>query len=316
MPKLSAQDEARLLQILSSDPEIQSLIAQRTAARGGSQKFQYGEPIQQRARALGLPDDYRLEGLTTGKPLALDHQNVFQKYGDDAVRYAAGTITAAGANRAQQQVQQSLGTGGSPVPSMDDAPGTPPYAPTNNSWKDYLYKYVIPAAITTGAKVYASKQSKDAIDKAQQAQQAGTDAARAEQQRVTGVASDIYNQQRADLAPYREGGAQAYSTLGGLMGFTPAAGAASAPMPTTTAPAVPDVAPVTGRHMRPESEPTGTYAGPRGGTLADIQQGAVTQRQSSYGDQPARIQAPNGQVYLVPRNRVQEALANGGQAVG
>lgn len=303
---LNPQDESRLLQALATDPQLQALIAQRTAAKGGSDKFQYDELIQQRALALGVPKDYRLEGLTTGKPLALDHQNVFQKYGDDAVRYAAGTISAAGAKEAFNQMTSA----GAPAADTSASPSGAS-AGSTNAWKINLIRYGIPAAISTGAAIYQSKQANDAIDKAQQAQQAGTDAARAEQQRVTGVASDIYQQQRADLAPYREGGAQAYSTLGGLMGFAPTAGTGTA---GSTASAAPAPAAPTDVMARPPL--VSLDAGqPRGGTLADIQQGAITQRQSSYGPQ-ARVRAPNGQVYLVPRERVQEAVANGGQEVG
>lgn len=171
------------------------------------------------------------------------------------------------------------------------------------------------ASIAVGEGIAQGLEGNEAIDDANQAQQQATNQAVAEQQKASGISADVYQQQRADLAPYRDLGGQAFSTLGGLMGFSQAAAAA----PTTSVNrAVPEVlatpAP-TGRQMRPESEPTGTYAGSRGGTLASIQQAAQTQRQSGYGGPQARVKAPNGQVYLVPRERVQEALANGGQEV-
>ncbi len=157
----------------------------------------------------------------------------------------------------------------------------------------------------------------EAIDSANAQQQQATDRAVAEQQRATGISGDVYNQQRADLAPYRELGGQAFSTLGGLMGFSGGGGGQSEAPAAPAIRTAPLVDPVTtGRHPTENAQMTGTFAGPRGGTLADIQQGAVAQRQSSYGGTQARVKAPNGQVYLIPRARVAEAVANGGQEVG
>jgi hypothetical protein len=41
------------------------------------------------------------------------------------------------------------------------------------------------------------------------------------------------------------------------------------------------------------------------------QQAAQAQTQSSYA-----VRAPNGQTYQIPRDQLQQALANGGQQVG
>src|SRR5678815_2598814 len=79
------------------------------------------------------------------------------------------------------------------------------------------------ASIPIGEGIAQGISGNEAIDTANAQQQAGTDRAVAEQQRASSVASDIYSQQRNDLAPWREQGGQAANTLGGLLGFTPTA---------------------------------------------------------------------------------------------
>lgn len=325
--------EAATLSRLRSDPQLAQLAAQ-VMAESGHRKVALMSQYRQLAESKGLvPDNYAAQW--GGNELSVDHQNWWERNGKyvlaatAAVPFAYG-IGAAASGGGGAAGGTTAGTGATTSGTTAATGGTAAttggstanIVSTQGPWKEYLLKYAVPAAISLGTQAYQSKQANDAIDKAQQAQQAGTDAARAEQQRVTGVASDVYQQQRNDLAPYRDLGGQAFSTLGGLMGFSPSGLGAS---PTTT-PAV-RTAPLvqadpaaagamTGRHPTENGEMTGRYAGPRGGTLADIQQGAVAQRQSSYGGTQARVKAPNGQVYLIPRERVQEAVANGGQEVG
>ncbi|HEX2594698.1 MAG TPA: hypothetical protein VHL34_24560 [Rhizomicrobium sp.] len=184
------------------------------------------------------------------------------------------------------------------------------------------------ASIAIGEGIAQGVSSNEAVDKANAQQQAGTDAAMAEQRRASGIASDVYQQQRNDLAPYRDMGGQAASTLGGLLGFAPTAPAA--PMAVNravpsglTANAAP---PATERHPSSTGVMTGGMAGPR--TLAQFgQPDPVSQRaaitQSSYGAPSGMagegalvsVKAPNGRLYRVPSNKVQEAVQNGGQVV-
>ncbi len=193
------------------------------------------------------------------------------------------------------------------------------------SWKSWLPRiagyglapFTGGASIPIGEGISQAVGNNEAIDQANAQQNAATDKATAEQQRATGIASDVYDTQRADLAPYRDMGGQAFTTLGGLMGFSPSATAPSTAPPartaTTTIP--PMVAATDGseRHPTANGELTGTYAGPR--TLNDIQQVASTQRQSGYGGgAQAKVKA-NGRFYVIPRERLEEALANGGEEV-
>ncbi len=204
------------------------------------------------------------------------------------------------------------------------------------SWKSWtarivgygLAPFTGGASIPIGEGIAQGIGSNKAIDEANAAQQAGTDRAVAEQQRASGIASDVYNQQRNDLAPWTQQGGQAANTLGGLLGFTPtapSAGMASTPSRASTATATPSlmVAASPGRQPTANATMTGTYAGPR--TLAEMgqpSQDAVASRQqttqSSYGAPAGTVPMRNrrdGQVYFVPQQQVQAAQADGGEVV-
>lgn len=166
------------------------------------------------------------------------------------------------------------------------------------------------ASIPMGAAISSDMNARETADKAQQAQQAGTDKAQAAIDRG-------YADAKGYMQPYVDAGSAAQTTLSGLLGLPMGAGGGtSAPLPAPTA---------TGRHMTPTSAPTGTYAVPRGTTTADqpsrgitlsgLQQTARQQTQSGYGSGMTKIKAPNGNVYLVPQSKAAEAVANGGQVV-
>lgn len=153
----------------------------------------------------------------------------------------------------------------------------------------------------------------------------------AEQQTSAGDKSialqrEMYEQSRADLAPYRNTGGAAMGTLGSLMGL-PTGGSGADAAADPSAPPVganPNRRPFSGDpvgHAQPRTEPLpGKQA-----RLADarrVQAGASQQASSSFapradgargqGGGLVRMQAPDGRVVLVPSAKVQEATSQGG----
>ncbi len=123
-----------------------------------------------------------------------------------------------------------------------------------------------------------AKANADALASQERIAQAGLD-----------LEGDIYKRRDAQLSPYRQIGSSATGSLNNLMGYAP----------ITNTP-VPEIRPVN----------IGATSAPGYGSLGSMQTstqpGAVSM---------ARVKAPNGQVYQVPKDRVQEAVQNGGQVV-
>lgn len=119
-----------------------------------------------------------------------------------------------------------------------------------------------------------------------------------------GLQRDIYNQTRADLAPYRDAGASAVGTLSGLMGLPMAS--SSGPMASTSGGVQPQRAP---RQLPPGFDVNKPIL-PFGQSLADLAPRAAEahqQNQSSY----VRMRAPNGEEDDVPPQFVDEFLGRG-----
>lgn len=159
---------------------------------------------------------------------------------------------------------------------------------------------------------------------------AGSVASAAIQSRAAGRAADtqsraaqdaiersrqIYEQQRADQAPYRNAGASAVTTLGGLMGL---------PMSSGDANPLPAAAPRAPQDMPAGPQETGWQAirnrltnMPPGSSLQDLGnrvQTAQAQTGSSYR-RSVRLQAPDGEIADVPEEDADFFLSRGARRV-
>lgn len=176
------------------------------------------------------------------------------------------------------------------------------------NWKDWaiLGAGVVAAPFTGGASLTGA----GAIVGARNSNAAAKDAA-AQQQAGT-------SQANAALAPYQQIGAQAQHTLGGLMGL----GGSPLPAPgegfdrAATARTIADK--VKGVASTWLNEDDGrTLSDLRAQTLGGLAEprAAQARTQSSYQGDAVQMRGPNGQIYMVPRARMQEAQASGGQVI-
>lgn len=161
------------------------------------------------------------------------------------------------------------------------------------------------ASIPIATSVAGMRNAQQASDKTLAAQTQATDKA------------------NAMLQPYASMGGQALNTLGGLMGFAPVGGGASAaasgPTPEEQAAAgklrtaldAHDF-PYGEAQKRKLMEKIESQLEPRGLTLGTL--AAQSQTQSSFGD-AVRMRAPDGRVVIVPKSRMAEAQQQGGQVL-
>lgn len=117
--------------------------------------------------------------------------------------------------------------GAAPAPTDKPTTQVPPVAPPNvpnpnapavpdaKLLTNPLYKFLIGAGVSVADAALAA----NAADKADKTQQSATDRALQLQADALKQQKDIYEEKRGDLAPYRTGGQQAFTTLGALMGL-------------------------------------------------------------------------------------------------
>ena len=162
-------------------------------------------------------------------------------------------------------------------------------------------------ALIVGSAISAGTQVASAAIGAKGAKSAAKTQAEASRQ----ASSDL----KETMAPYINTGAQAMTTLGSLMGLGGGGGDSSL--------APPSAAPGFGaRTMPPSGVPTGRFAAPRPTgvmpTPMPMQQ-AAQQSQSSYGapsgPEMVRVQAPDGEVRLLPRHVADQYIARGATQV-
>lgn len=163
----------------------------------------------------------------------------------------------------------------------------------------------VPALIAGGSSVAGSAIASHGNTEAAKTQAASSDKSLAQ-------AKEIYEQQRADLSPYRELG---YSSLGALaqgMGLP----APSNPITNPPAPSYANGAPP------PTGEPFSTMSLSQLHGLANSGSpnapvfGQLEQKMNQVSGTMKKVKAPNGQVYTIPVTRLPEALQQGGQVVG
>lgn len=172
------------------------------------------------------------------------------------------------------------------------------------------------AGILIGSGISAGVSTVNAARQAGAAKDAAkTQAASADQ--AIDLQRDIFNQRRADMAPYMGAGQSAVTTLAGAMGL---------PIAPQAPPMTGAAGPVGPQRTRPEGAPVIGHAGPRPDGAAGAQpmrtamapQAAQQQSASSFAPGSGgsvRVQAPTGQIVMVPAERVEEAISNGGQVV-
>lgn len=117
--------------------------------------------------------------------------------------------------------------GAAPAPTDKPTTAAPPVAPPNLTNPNVtappdaklltnpLYKFLIEAGVSVADAALAA----NAADKADKTQQSATDRALQLEADALKQQKDLYEEKRGDLAPYRTGGQQAFSTLGALMGL-------------------------------------------------------------------------------------------------
>jgi len=137
---------------------------------------------------------------------------------------------------------------------------------------------------------------------------------------------DIYNQQQANEAPFRNTGASAITTLGGLLGLPSGGGGSTGQLPTNTLGSVagPGYTPAQANFDR--YSPTGGYIGKDTPMAEQMTNPYVNIDASGYtaqqhGASPSaipmlKVRAPNGNVYTVPADKAAEAQQNGGTVLG
>jgi hypothetical protein len=189
----------------------------------------------------------------------------------------------------------------------------------------------LPALIAGGAGIgSAAIASKGAKSAAQTAADSASQAAQ--------LQKDIYTQTRADLAPQRELGAQAATTLGALMGLgggSGSAGGGSASLPTTGAPVTSSLSDAVGAgwppaRLNPYTGQLQTEPGPRpaGQNAYDVRMrpdgsgyvNATAGAKWYPGPGQAQgdlvtMQAPDGTQQAVPADQVAHYQAKGAQVV-
>ena len=180
---------------------------------------------------------------------------------------------------------------------------------------------VIAAKIASGGNTKAAETNAAASDKAAEIQSQTADKALAQ-------AKDIYEQQRADEGPYREGGYNSLNALNyglGLPAVSYQAPASATPTPTNLPSSTINGVTFPGAPQVPDSTVSGLNAlGQRGGMTGNLAQqvaGKVNNAQNivnqTYaGSGPTtKVKAPNGLVYLVPNDKVDAAKQAGGVVV-
>jgi hypothetical protein len=175
-----------------------------------------------------------------------------------------------------------------------------------------------------GAAVNGVEQSKAAKDASQAQVSAGN--------KALDLYSNIYGQQRADLAPYRSAGTSALGAEMSLLGLPGLGAMPSGPMGYSVSGTDSGTQPYTG--LTGSAAPPGFQAGAIGdpnanggyggqshGTDTLGARGSVADTTSSYGPKSSpvptlKVQGPDGQVYMIPADQAADAQKNGGQVIG
>jgi membrane protease subunit (stomatin/prohibitin family) len=165
-------------------------------------------------------------------------------------------------------------------------------AGTSSWWKNLLGIGSKADAIRTGANLAGNYLQSRQVDKAVQAQ---VDAAN----KALDLQSNIYQQQRSDLAPYRNVGSASIGELSRLMGL-PAGSDTTTPYFQQQAQGQQQAAQQQQQTDNRQPPATPTQAAPRG-TVA------------SLGDGFVNMVSPDGRPARVPQAQVQSALAAGGR---
>jgi hypothetical protein len=168
-----------------------------------------------------------------------------------------------------------------------------------------------PMLIAGGASIFTGDMAADASKKAAQTQSDAADKAmdfnKQVYQDTSVLQRDLYNQSRADLAPYMSLGSGVMGNLGNMVGVTPSA---AAPFVSSSQTGV----------MPPAADPR--TAVPRPGESPQAQAAMATQSGYSKGGtisglagQTVLLQAPDGAVRAVPAGLAAQFEAKGARRV-
>jgi len=138
---------------------------------------------------------------------------------------------------------------------------------------------------------------------------------------------DIYNQQQVNEAPFRNTGASAITTLGGLLGLPQGGGGGSmGQLPTNTLGSTFDPAVTPGQANFANYSPTGGYVGKNVPMSEQMSNRNVNLDASGYtaqqhGASPPsmtmiRMQAPTGEIETVPADQVSHYQQQGAKVLG
>lgn len=274
--------------------------------------------------------------------VTFDHQNIIERHPNEVGALAVGGMFAApfiapslvGLGGAAPTAPATLGaTGGTYIPAQAVVPAGETAtsasataattagstgakaADTASKASQYIKNPYVQLAAGVGVDLAKDALENRAQNKALDATKEASDKALALQQAAADEAKRLAERQYADKAPYRNIGANAELTLAGLMG-----------LPTTAAPAqlTSGPAPATNQGPAPTHVTTNPAPGGQGFTpdQAMINRGQMAPPPATLGNvnalamsQTVNVRAPNQMVYAIPHDRVQEALAQGGQVV-
>ena len=163
------------------------------------------------------------------------------------------------------------------------------------------------ASIPIGEAIAQGINANEGVDKAVGQQGAATASANQRLDAAGGVNKQVFDSQRRDFQSLANAPYQSLAQMSGIdipnitpLSVSGGVGPGASPMLSGTLGSV-----------TPAANPDSL----RQKVVAPLQN-AVRQTVSGYGGQGVRMRAPDGQVFMIPHNQREEALANGGQELG
>lgn len=301
MAKPSADELARIQQIITTDPQLQTLLQRPRPKVGGASKGATGKalsvywrPVMDRLEALGapLPHDYLVSKDNTltrdswlGRNMDWLGPTIIAglTLGTSLIPTAVVAGPAAGGAApgvAAANAIPTVGVGSAAGVSAGTTAGTTAAVAAPSLWRS-VASAAIPAAIQGTTNLLGTKYQVDAN------QRAADTAAKAAEEALKWQ-KDVYQQRQTQLAPTIGVGNAATYRLADLMGLKTPEGGYQAPPPPGGPP--PSTAPVP-TSGQPPTAPA-AQSSPQGVVMV----------------------TPDGRRILVPQDRVQDALSKGAKA--
>jgi hypothetical protein len=219
---LSDSDVQRIQQIVNSDPQIQQLLQQAkqdqraTVGKGaGAFAQQYSNQIKARLQQLGatVPHDYGVGMDGKFERAGFLNRNQDWIAGATFAGLGAGPFIAGAGAAGGGAAAGGGGSAASGTAAGGGVAGGSAAAAGGNVFSKLFSPNVLPYIIGGGVNLIAAKMQANAANKATDAQTASSD-------KAAQVLKEMYEQERADLAPYRAIGLGGLGQLSAGMGYT------------------------------------------------------------------------------------------------